>query len=52
MLKDMLLQISNLKTKHRNNYDVSEALLQGVKSKVYKPLMERQTCGKVQRNAI
>lgn len=45
MLKDILHEISNLKTHQGSTSDLSEALLQGVKSKIYKPLMERQTCG-------
>lgn len=43
MLTDVLQQISKLKAKD-SNFDASEALLQGVKSKIYKPLLERQTC--------
>lgn len=44
MLKDMLLQISNLKKNESKTSDLSESLLQGVKSKIYKPIMERQMC--------
>ncbi|KAK3921401.1 tRNA pseudouridine(38/39) synthase [Frankliniella fusca] len=44
MLMDMLNQISSLKTEGISNFDTSQALLQGVKSKIYKPLLERQTC--------
>lgn len=44
MLKDILNQIANLRAEKDFNFDVSETLIQGVKSKIYKPLMERQTC--------
>lgn len=46
MLKDILHQIALLRTEQNFTFDVSETLIQGVKSKIYKPLMERQTCGK------
>lgn len=46
MLKDILDQLSDMKTGERKICDISENLLQGIKSKIYKPLMERQTCRK------
>lgn len=42
MLKD-LEALSDDETSHLNHQ--SDCLLQGVESKVYKPLMQRDTCG-------
>ncbi|XP_034255782.1 tRNA pseudouridine(38/39) synthase [Thrips palmi] len=44
MLNDILDQITKLRTEQEFSFDVSETLIQGVKSKIYKPLMQRQTC--------
>lgn len=43
MLKNLELLFDN-ETSHMNYQ--SDCLLQGVESKIYKPLMQRETCGK------
>lgn len=46
MIRDVVNELETLSKKVNHNYQ-SDDLLQGVKSKVYVPLLKRNTCGKI-----